>query len=177
MCPKCEIKLSIRKIFFNLSFFVISFTFFYNVSANTHEHTKKSLSGEVKARLLNVFESNEKLHQAFFKYDVENVEKNAKQLLDSINKINDPEIAKLLNFSKSKLKEIGTANKREENNQNYHLVSMALIHILNTYNLGNAYKAYFCPMVKKKWIQNTKELDEVQNPYASNMPNCGEQLK
>ena len=62
-----------------------------------------------------------------------------------------------------------------KNNQNYHLTSMALIHIVNTYDVGNEYNAYSCPMVKKKWLQNSKKMAKVHNPYAPNMPHCGGQ--
>jgi hypothetical protein len=64
---------------------------------------------------------------------------------------------------------------REENNQNYHLVSMALIYIVNTYDVGPKYNAYSCPMVKKKWLQNSKKLAKIHNPYAPHMPHCGSQ--
>jgi hypothetical protein len=79
----------------------------------------------------------------------------------------------LLAFAKNKLSDINSNNDKETNNKNYHLVSMALIHIVNKYDVGNKYNAYSCPMVKKKWLQNTKNDSGTRKPYAANMPNCG----
>jgi hypothetical protein len=101
------------------------------------------------------------------------VESNAMNLKKAIDAIEDKEVAKLLNFSKGKLKEIKASNDREVNNKNYHLVSMALIHIVNKYDVGSKYNAYSCPMVKKKWVQNSSKMAKVHNPYAPNMPHCG----
>lgn len=138
-----------------------------------HAATKVEVDSNTKDELLNVFSANEKLHAAFFQYDAKEVEKQANNLKDSMEKVKNPEVAKLLKFSKQKLNEIKASKKRKENNQNYHLVSMALIHLLNKYNLGDTYGAYSCPMVKKKWIQNVKKMEEVHNPYAPEMPHCG----
>lgn len=52
---------------------------------------------------------------------------------------------------------------------------MALIHIVNKYDLGSKYNAYSCPMVKKKWLQNSDKMAKVHNPYAAGMPHCGSQ--
>ena len=81
----------------------------------------------------------------------------------------------LLTFSKTKLDQIKASNDREDNNQNYHLVSMALIHVVKEYDVGSKYNAYSCPMVKKKWLQNSKKISKVHNPYAPEMPHCGSQ--
>jgi hypothetical protein len=92
-----------------------------------------------------------------------------------MNAIENGETKKLLKFSIEKLGELKSDTERETNNQNYHLVSMALIHLVNTYDLGDAYNAYSCPMVKKKWVQNSKKMARVHNPYAPGMPHCGTQ--
>jgi hypothetical protein len=145
-----------------------------------HSKTNSSKSGSrakvsenTKKQLLKVFSANEKLHNSFFNYDGKEVEKNAASLKSEISAISDKKISKLLQFSVKKLDEVKASNKQDTNNQNYHLISMALIHILKTYDIGDKYNAYSCPMVKKKWIQNSKSKDKVHNPYASNMPHCG----
>ena len=103
------------------------------------------------------------------------MEENAKKLQNSIGKVKNEEIKKLLSFSQKKLSEIKSDRDRKENNQTYHLVSMALIHIMNKYDVGDKYNAYSCPMVKKKWIQNSKKTSKVHNPYMAGMPHCGSQ--
>ncbi len=137
------------------------------------EQKRKKLDQTTKESLVEVLEANEKLHHSFFQYDANAVEKYAKALKKAISNIKDGEIRKLLSFSQKKLSKIKASNERKTNNQNYHLVSMALIHIVNTYDVGEKYNAYSCPMVKKKWVQNSQKMTKVHNPYAPNMPHCG----
>ena len=89
--------------------------------------------------------------------------------------IENAEIKKHLKFSIGKLDQLKSATERETNNQNYHLDSMDLVQLVDTYALGDAYNAYSCPMVKKKWVQNSKKMARVHNPYAPGMPHCGTQ--
>lgn len=150
----------------------------YSASFNSlaeDKKEKKPLDAKTKERVVQVLESNEKLHNAFFNYEEGKVEKAAQKTISAIEEIENKEIKKLLTFSKGKLGEIKASNEREENNQNYHLVSMALIHIVNTYDLGEKYSGFSCPMVQKKWVQNTKKMPKVHNPYDPAMPHCGGQ--
>lgn len=193
MCSKCESKISLKKSLLTLSFVLVAAWGLDSFAAGKQDNmdhskmdhskmnhkeiskkgSRKSLDVKTKKSVINALEANEELHTSFFKYDGKKVEAAAKKLEGKIDKIGNTEIAKLLKFSKSKLGEINSAKSREENNQNYHLVSMALIHVVNTYDVGSEYNAYSCPMVKKKWIQNSKKIAKVHNPYASNMPHCG----
>ena len=136
---------------------------------------RKILNDSAKKSVITVLEANEELHNSFFKYDGKKVESAAKKLKSAIDNVSDSEVSKLLKFSKTKLGEISSSKSRDDNNQNYHLVSMALIHIVNTYDVGTKYNTYSCPMVKKKWLQNSKKMAKVHNPYAPNMPHCGSQ--
>ncbi|MAF79151.1 MAG: hypothetical protein CME60_13400 [Halobacteriovoraceae bacterium] len=194
MCPNCEKKLSLKKSFLVLSVVALGLFGMESYASDTHgshdhskmDHTKmghskmkkgdrKSLSEAAKKSIVLALEANEALHSSFFKYDAKAVESNAMKLKKAIDAIEDKEVAKLLDFSKGKLKEIKASNDREANNKNYHLVSMALIHIVNKYDVGSKYNAYSCPMVKKKWVQNSSKMAKVHNPYAPNMPHCGSQ--
>jgi hypothetical protein len=140
---------------------------------DTSASTRKALTEEEKSQIIKVLKANEALHAAFFKYEASKVEAAATSLNTNIEGLSNKEISKLLKYSQSLLMKIKASSEREENNKNYHLVSMALIHIVNTYDIGDEYNSYSCPMVKKKWVQNTKESDQVNNPYAPNMPHCG----
>ena len=199
MCPNCEKKLSFKKSLLVLSVVALGLFGMESYASGTqggHDHSKmnhskmdhskmdhskmkkgdrKSLSEAAKNSVISALEANEALHSSFFKYDAKAVESNAMKLKKAIDAIEDKEVAKLLNFSKSKLSEIKASNDRETNNKNYHLVSMALIHIVNKYDVGSKYNAYSCPMVKKKWVQNSSKMAKVHNPYAPNMPHCGSQ--
>jgi hypothetical protein len=136
---------------------------------------RKSLDAKSKKEILKVLKANESVHNAFFDYEAKKVEASALELNNAIKSIENAEVAKLLKFSQSKIGDIKASNDRKKNDQNYHLASMALIHVINTYDVGSEYNAYSCPMVKKKWLQNSKKMAKVHNPYAPNMPHCGGQ--
>ena len=179
MCS-CSKKSNLTK---GLVALVIGFALFSmgaaKASSSQHDSMKKtmriSLSPDTKQEVVKTLEANEKLHLAFFEYNGETIEKEAKALIKAISSIKDSKISKLLKFSKTKLLEMKKGSSKEDNNQNYHLVSMALIYIVGKYDVGSKYNAYSCPMVKKKWLQNSKKLSRVHNPYASEMPHCGSQ--
>jgi len=149
---------------------LLSFQGFINVAFG-----RIVIDSDSKKSLLKVLEINEKFHQAFFKYDKDLVESHAKEMSKAVGKIPNKNILKLLKYSQLKLKEINAKNTRDLNNKNYNIVSMALIHIINKYDLGDKYNAYSCPMVQKKWVQNSKKIKKVHNPYAPRMPHCGSQ--
>ena len=134
-----------------------------------------SLEAKTQKEIVSVLESNEKLHSSFFEYDEAQVEANANEMIKKIQGITDNKISKLLAYSKKNLGDIKSSKTKKENNQSYHQVSMALIYIVNKYNVGNKYNAYSCPMVKKKWLQNSQKMAKVHNPYAPEMPHCGSQ--
>jgi hypothetical protein len=136
---------------------------------------RKMLDDKTKTQVLNVLEKNETLHASFFEYNGKAAEKSAKILQSSIGEVSNVEISKLLAFSKDLLSEIKADRNRKKNNQTYHTVSMALIYIVNNYDVGNSYNAYSCPMVKMKWIQNSTKLAKINNPYMNSMPMCGSQ--
>lgn len=133
----------------------------------------KKLSSELKNELINLFKVNEKLYASFYDYDGALVEENAKRLRNSISKISDPMIKKLLKDSKSRLDKIKSKNPRKLNDNNYHMVSMTLINLLNRFDFSSDYQAYYCPMVKKKWLQNSVKTTRANNPYAPKMKHCG----
>ena len=192
MCPDCPKKLSFKNSFIALSIFGLILLSVETFASGTNgkmdhsemdhskmDHSKpnddarKVIDGESKEAVMKALKVNEALHQAFFKYDPQEAASKAKELKTAIEKIENKEVAKLLSFAKSKLETIKASNEREENNKSYHIVSSALIHVVNTYDLGSEYNAYSCPMVKKKWLQNTSKSSEVKNPYAASMPSCG----
>lgn len=136
---------------------------------------RKSLDAKTKEQLLAALKINEDLHTSFFDYNAIKVEKNAAALSLSLSQVKDPEISKILSYSLKKLNGIKAGNDRKLNNKNYHSVSMTLIHLIRRYDLGDDYKGYSCPMVKMKWVQNSKKMSKVHNPYAPEMKHCGSQ--
>ena len=136
---------------------------------------RMKVDGKTKNQIIDALKVNDELHASFFKYDGKKIETAAKKLSSAFDKIEDTSISKLLVFAKKKLSDIKEANDKKMNNENYHIVSSALIFVINKYDLGSEYNAYSCPMVKKKWIQNSKKMTKVHNPYAAGMPHCGSQ--
>jgi hypothetical protein len=132
------------------------------------------LNPSLKSELIGVLQANEKLHMAFFKSDYKKAEYESKNVISAIDKISDANIKSMLKFAQTKLSQIKSNQDKKVNNKNYHIVSSALIFLLNKYDLGSGYNAYSCPMVKMKWIQNSKKINKVHNPYANEMPHCGE---
>jgi hypothetical protein len=52
--------------------------------------------------------------------------------------------------------------------------SEILAKINKDYRINNQYNQFFCPMVSKYWVS---EGQKINNPYASDMRNCGELVK
>lgn len=139
--------------------------------------SKEAVDEKTKAEILKVLEANEALHASFFKYNADEVVSNAKKTNAAISNVSNKEIKKLLVNASKKLSAIKVDSKREDNNKDYHQASMAFIYLINKYELGDKYAGYRCPMVKKKWVQNTKKMGRVHNPYAPEMPHCGGRMK
>lgn len=135
---------------------------------------RKQLPEDQKATVEKLFKYNESLHKSFFDYKPSEMEAGSKKLSLAIEKMSEGEVKKLLLFSSKKLKEISALKSREENNKAYHIFSTALVHVLKTYDIPGPYNAYYCPMVKKNWIQNSNVLAKTQNPYAPEMKMCGD---
>ncbi len=186
-CPKCEKRFSFKKMLLTLTIVAVGIYSLKTFGSSTDNkmsngeqikmsnEDRKDLDEKSKNQVLVVLAVNEKLHDAFFTFDAAKVELSAKKLKNEIENISHSEIAKSLNFSKEKLLNIKASSSREMNNQNDHIVSMALIYIVNTYDVGKDYDAYSCPMVKKKWLQSSKKVSENHSPYVSGMAHCGNQ--
>ena len=134
---------------------------------------KKTLDDESKMQMAKVMEAYDSLHEAFFKSDKQKIEAEAKRLLEKIYDIKHPELVTLFTYTKAQLPEIKANAETEANNQKFHSISLALIHVLNTFDTEQKHQVFTCPMVKMKWLQHPEKLTKVHNPYASNMPHCG----
>jgi Spy/CpxP family protein refolding chaperone len=136
------------------------------------EFDRKELSMDVKSQLREVYRRNDKLYDLFVKEKYAQVEKQAKEVAEAIEKIDNKEVTQLLNFTKKNLNDLEGELDVEVLHEAYSMISTALIHVLKTYDIGPGYNAYFCPMVKKHWIQNSMQVTEVQNPYDKSMRKC-----
>ncbi len=117
----------------------------------------------------------EKLHQAFFDRDLSKVHESAKGVLKQIEDIKDEKMIKTLTYTKKKLESLVNVDTLEKGQADFNTISQGLLVVLEKESPNNNYSRYYCPMVKKYWIQNIKESEKVMNPYASDsMPHCGE---
>lgn len=119
--------------------------------------------------------SYEKLHKAFFDNNLEQVKAGASELLTTIDEIKDEKIGKTLDYTKKKLGELKEAKSLDDSKEAFGVISRGLLVVLEKHAPNKSYAKYYCPMVKKYWIQNITESEKVMNPYASSsMPHCGE---
>lgn len=147
-----------------MKYLIFVFFMAFNVLAIEHK---------TEQRLKTVFEKYEVVHTHFFEYNDEKAKKAIKDLSEAISKIEEEEVKKRLVYSKKTLDKMADIRDSSELNKKLNTVSMALIYILDKYNVDKKYQSYYCPMVKKKWIQNTSVESKVLNPYAPEMPHCG----
>ena len=142
--------------------------------AEKEEFERKELSMYVKSQLREVYRRNDTLYLFFVNEKYSQVEKQAKAVAEAIEGIDNKEVTQLLNFTKKNLRDLEGELDVEVLHEAYSMISTALIHVLKTYDIGPGYNAYFCPMVKKHWIQNSMQVTEVQNPYDKSMRKCGD---
>ena len=135
---------------------------------------RKSLDSRLKGSLIELLKSNEALHEAFFGYDSKVLAQRAKALAGKISRIEDKKLKKVFKRSVKILLKIKASEDKEKNYHYYWLVNKSLVEVLKTYDLGSTYNVYYCPMLKKHWVQNSTKKNKVHNPYAGDyMPHCG----
>lgn len=119
----------------------------------------------------------EKVHQAFFDRDLKKAQESSGELAKALAKIKGEEVLKTLNFAQKKLQIIQKTNDIKEAHKSFNVVSQGMLVVLEKNLPNKGYARYYCPMVKKYWIQNITKSDKVMNPYASDsMPHCGAKM-
>lgn len=135
---------------------------------NEHNH------GVESTRFNQALSKYEGLHQAFFDNDLAKIKSNAKEVLKELENIKDKKINKTLIYTKKKLAEISMSDDIKESKEAMNTVSQGMLVVLEKYAPNKDYARFYCPMVKKYWIQNKTKIKKVMNPYASSsMPHCG----
>lgn len=154
----------------------LSLQTFASGTMETETSQRKSLNQTTKDQVLKLLKSNESLMMSFFEYDAKKIEKAAGDFKGKLDSIKDKVVMPEIEAAQKNLAKIAAKNKKEDNYEAYHEVSKALVKLIETYDLGSTYNVYYCPMVKKKWVQNSVKRRKVHNPYAPEMPHCGGQL-
>ena len=135
---------------------------------------RRSLPAKIKMQIIAVLEGHEELHRAFFTYDKKKINSAAESLRMLARKVGVAPLKRPMILLVKDLVVLKDAKSREENNEAYHKVSLKLVDIIKKYDVGAHYNIYSCPMVKKKWVQNSSKRKRVHNPYAPEMPHCGQ---
>lgn len=120
-------------------------------------------------------QSYEKVHKSFYHYDESKALSHLNEFQANLKKIDDESIQNKL-AADNIYKYLGAfqnTKSREVQNNLLNSISKKIFDILVSEKAQSDYSLYYCPMEKKYWLQNTKKVSEVQNPYAPSMPNCG----
>jgi len=116
-----------------------------------------------------ILESNDALFASLLGDDQKLVATSASQLLVKINATKD----KKLNSISTSLKKITDKNSKKDNLDLYSKFMEGFLPLAKEHGLGNEYLVYYCPMVKKYWLQNNKLFKKTQNVFAQEMLECG----
>ena len=120
----------------------------------------------------------EKVHDAFFKIDLKMAQKHTSKLAIELSKLKQPEHTKLLKPVIKKAKELSKTDDLQKAHKDFHSISVGMLALLDRVMPNKSYARYYCPMVKKYWIQNITKSEKVMNPYASDtMPHCGGKME
>jgi hypothetical protein len=158
---------------------LILFTLSLTTNASNVRNNVRKLDNVKKSIVLNrsfgqALSLYEKLHQSFFDNNLKAIKASAKSLLEAIEAIENEKISKVLSFSKTKLSLMIDSKNLETSRSAMNIVSQAMLIVLEKHVPNKNYARYYCPMVKKYWIQNISDSDKVMNPYAADtMPHCG----
>lgn len=123
-----------------------------------------------------VLSANEELHAAFYQKKKAIIESRAVAVSDKIKLVTDKKIKIYLDRADKNLLKLNGSNDEKRNNWLYHLASKQFKLVLSKFEIAN-YNVYSCPMIFPNkdayWVQNSKKLAQLQNPYDTSMPHCG----
>ena len=142
---------------------------------STHQAVKrKALEVKDQKELTEILSKNDALFHAFLKKDQGLIERAANDLSSAVSKSHGVILSSVRSES-GKLKLIKANSPNEKNLAAYESFLTPLVAVVKSYEVSKAYNVFFCPMVKKSWIQNIEVQKEVRNVYAMEMLECGSQ--
>lgn len=150
-------------LLFTITFSIFSF-------AQPHQHTSKAHDHKLVTELDKVLAANQELFSALLKNDQSQVVMAGNKLREIVAKSSSEEI-KALNLGN-----IAKTNNKSQSIEIYAQFLPKLIQVFKHNNINKNFALYFCPMIKKYWIQNIKIQSKVQNVFAQDMLECGEKI-
>lgn len=163
------------KTFFSLFIFTLLLTSSFQTSF-AQDDGRRAISVSLKEQVTSLLEKNEQVHASMFNYKKEDLKKAVVTFKKRALEIKDKEVQKYLEPAIKASSELLKNKTKEEDNESYHRLSLALVKLVELYKIGSTYNIYYCPMVKKRWVQNSTKMRKVHNPYAPEMPHCGGQI-
>jgi hypothetical protein len=121
-----------------------------------------------------VLSANDFLYDNLLKKDQDAVEASARQLQAAIKKTDAP-VLKALREARG-LDAIKKTNNKDQNLEAYSQFMPTLVAAMKK-EKTSGYEVFYCPMVKKEWIQNLSQHPDVTNVFAQYMLDCGEKSK
>ena len=137
---------------------------------------RAALSDTDKKQITKAFKSYESLFKSFFIYNPRKIDKKLEKFVTDLKQVKHKAIQSELKKNKvyELLSKVKAKGDRDENNMNHSVASKHIYDvIIAKYDLGAGWDLYYCPMIKKYWFQNSKDMKKVHNPYAPEMPHCG----
>jgi hypothetical protein len=131
-----------------------------------------ALSPAEKNLFLQVLKKNDELYNSLLKANQDDVEKSARTLAGLLKKSGAENIGPLSKTLPA-LDKISGKNSKETNLKAYEEFLPPLIELVKTHKPDSNYQIYYCPMVKKNWIQDQRTNSTVKNVFAQEMLECG----
>jgi hypothetical protein len=131
-----------------------------------------ALSPAEKSLFMEVLKKNDELYNSLLKANQDDVEKKANSLSELLEKAGPDKIGPL-NKTLPALNKISGKNTKEINLKAYEEFLPPLIELVKTHKADSNYQIYYCPMVKKNWIQDQRTNSTVKNVFAQEMLECG----
>lgn len=142
-----------------------------SVHNNDSPRHHKAMGSEAAAELTTVLNANDQLFDTLLGKDQSKVELAAKALSDAIHSTKSADL-KDLRAIKNLLDGIKGSNTKDQNLEVYSKVVPQIVELVKVIK-PEGFSVYYCPMVKKEWIQNEKKHSGVKNVFAQEMLECG----
>lgn len=143
-----------------------------------HDHSEHKASAESTLSqsdlkvLKIVLKKNDELYNTLLKNDQKEAETSA-NLMSNVLKAAKSDAFKILRERSASLKRISKSNSKDQNLRAYEDFIPSLVELVRKYRPDSNYQIYYCPMVKKNWIQDQRTNSTVKNVFAQDMLECG----
>jgi|GEM_PF-3600563 len=149
-------------------------------SQHTHHHAGHGSHGQAATaasspELNVVLEKNDTLFSEFLQASPQALEKRASELHQAIAKAKSQDVKGLL-AAAGNLTKIKNKLSKDQNLLLYHEFMKNFAEVVKKSNVSKTHAVFYCPMVKKYWVQNITQSRDVKNVFAQEMLECGSEV-